>query len=145
MGFFCVSLDISDITKLDPLKFGKIVYLCYIPRKFPGKTQDNFTSIFLDLPGIFQVAFKWLLKILHAICWIPREILYHQPPSPLRCLCFSPEQSNFEDSVLVHSPVRKKITYQQLLVGFFHQLILFNAGSRDNMLHLHVTLQLPSL
>ena len=45
--FFCVSLDISDITKLDPLKFGKIVYLCYIPRKFPGKTQNNFTRFFL--------------------------------------------------------------------------------------------------
>ena len=52
---------------------------------------------------------------------------------------------NLKDLVLVQiMSQRRKITYQLLLIGFFHELIsVFDVG--HNMLHLHVVQQLLSL
>ena len=53
---------------------------------------------------------------------------------------------NLEDPVVVQtlSYFRKKITYDLILIGFFHKLISME-GVKQNMLHLHVAQQLPSL
>ena len=42
-----------------------------------------------------------------------------------------------------YCPVGKKITYQLLLIGFFHKLISMQDVGH-NLLHLHVAQQLPS-
>ena len=63
--FFSVSLKISGKRKLNPWKFGKIMYLCYIPQKFqkakthnPFSRPKTFTWIFLGFPWIFHVVFN---------------------------------------------------------------------------------------
>ena len=52
---------------------------------------------------------------------------------------------NIKDPVLVQTlSYRKKITYNVLLIGFFHKLISMQDVGH-NMLHLHIAQQLPLL
>ena len=93
----------------DPLKFHMTSW------KFHILTPGNSACYFLNTPGnsmssiTLPLGFFQTSPISKALYWIK------------------------------HCPIRMKITYHQLLVGFFHKLISLNA--RDvghNMLHLHV-------
>ena len=142
---FCFSLYPwkSQIKQSPPLEFWLKLCMLHPSERPKTKTPGYFTWIFLALHWKFHV----FLKL------IPRNsALYflNTPGNPISSATlplfgFFPEKSNLEYPVLVQPlSYRIKITYRELLIGFFHKLVSVQDVGH-NMLHLHVAQQLPPL
>ena len=143
--FFSITLKIPRKTKLQPWKFDKIMYVTCL-RNFKAKNprpleiSHEFFFVSLGNSALFFINL-WKFRMLFLeYSW--KFYILTLPPVWIFSGIVQSRKSCASSNTALYS--RMKITYHQLLVGFFHNLIsMQNVGY--NMLSLHVDQQLPSL